>query len=48
MKAFQAHALNRTIQLFVLKGTDINESEKSVYLYNILLKILKVSYNDRK
>ena len=48
MKAFQLHALNRVIQLFVLKGQNISETEKSVYLYNILLKILKVSFNDRK
>lgn len=48
MKSFQNHALNRLIQLFVLKGSNIAETEKSVYLYNILLKILKVSYNDRK
>ena len=48
MKSFQNHSLNRLIQLFVLKGSNIVETEKSVYLYNILLKILKVSYNDRK
>lgn len=48
MKVFQAHALNRLIQIFVLKGQDQDESEKAVYVYNILLKILKVSANDRK
>lgn len=48
MKLFQAHALNRLIQIFVLKGQDQDESEKAVYVYNVLLKILKVSANDRK
>jgi hypothetical protein len=48
MKVFQGHTLNRLIQIFVLKGQDQDESEKAVYVYHVLLKILKVSANDRK
>lgn len=48
MKGFQSHALNRMIQLFILKGQDIDETQKAVYVFNILLKILRVSANDRK
>ena len=32
----------------MLKGQNLSETEKSVYIYNILLKILKMSFNDRK
>jgi hypothetical protein len=48
MKVFQNHALNRMIQIFVLKGQDMDETDKAVYVFNVLLKILKVSANDRK
>ena len=48
MKVFQSHALNRMIQVFLLKAQSLSETEKVVYVYNILLKILKMSANDRK
>lgn len=36
------------MQIFILKGQEGDETEKSVYVYNIILKILRVSANDRR
>ena len=47
MKSFQHHALNRLIQLFVLKAQTV-EFEKAIFVYNTLLLTLKLSSNDRR